>query len=283
MKLMAHLNSWRTILPPPTSTPLFPGHPYRDVSDYKDTNIVQPNITCHYCKKPGHFIAECQARLSKINHYRQGKHPNGYLNDQHPPTVSNVVINSVICEESIQGDCNINGRRVRFLFDTGTVKTIVSERVWKQVSRNDIKVRPIYGKMETCNGGPLLIVGASKCQLQLQNFCGQVEVIIVKQLKHDCLLGLDVAFKISTVKTYLNLIREAFGGSLPANPQVTINTTESFADLPKHYQPLINAVSTTKPPESDEKVLTEKKNTEEEQIEIFNTILRDEYDDIVSQ
>ncbi|RNA26960.1 hypothetical protein BpHYR1_011637, partial [Brachionus plicatilis] len=200
MKLMAHFNSWRTTLPPQTNTPPFLGHPNRDGSDYRGTNIVQPNIICHYCKKPSHFIAECKARLSKMNHYRQWKHLNGYPNDQHQPMVSNIVINSDICDKSMQEDCNITDLK------SNSYST---------------PVRPICGKMETCNEGPLLIVGASV------NSNSRIVAVRSKRgvLNQD---GEDL----------LNWIREAFGGSIPANPQVSPNTTNSLANLAKQYQPL---------------------------------------------
>ncbi|CAF1128433.1 unnamed protein product, partial [Brachionus calyciflorus] len=53
------------------------------------------------------------------------------------------------------GRCLINNLAVRFLFDTGTVKTIIAERVWKKCKTRDIKIEPMQLTIETCSGGTI--------------------------------------------------------------------------------------------------------------------------------
>jgi len=106
--------------------------------------------------------------------------------------------------------CLINNLAVSFLFDTGTVKTIIAERVWKKCKTKDIKIEPMQSTIETCSGGPIQVVGTARCSLKIGQFNDFVEVIVVKKLVYDCLFGLDVAFKIDEVRDYLSSIKEVF-------------------------------------------------------------------------
>ena len=134
------------------------------------TDVNSSLITCHYCKKPGHVIAECRARQNKMSNLR-GDRQN---QSNHSPTISNVIINSVMCTDSIFGECTINEKPVKFLFDTGTIKTILAERIWYKCRRGDEKLTPLNATIETCSGGSIQVIGTSKCSLKVKNFNGEV-------------------------------------------------------------------------------------------------------------
>ncbi|RNA16570.1 hypothetical protein BpHYR1_044057, partial [Brachionus plicatilis] len=63
--------------------------------------------------------------------------------------------------------------------------------------------------LETCVGGPVKVIGKGKCSVKLISFESEVEIIVVDELGNDCLLGLDVAFKLDDIKDYLECIRSA--------------------------------------------------------------------------
>ncbi|CAF0891462.1 unnamed protein product [Brachionus calyciflorus] len=205
-------------------------------------------------------------------------------NQSHPsPTISNVIINSVMCTDSIFGECTINEKPVKFLFDTGTVKTILAERIWYKSKRGDEKLTPLNATIETCSGGAIQVIGTSKCSLKVKNFNGEVEVVIVKKLVYDCLLGLDVAFKMADVKSQLNSIREVLGSKqLP--PESHPKQTKLESELPQIYRRPVNAVSETKSDSNnDSEIETEKApKTERDTIDMYKTILHDEFQDVVS-
>ena len=67
-------------------------------------------------------------------------------------------------------------------------------------------------------------------------------MVIVKKLVYDCLLGLDVAFKMADVKSQLNSIREALGSKqLPLELHPKQSKLES--ELPQIYRRPVNAVT----------------------------------------
>ncbi|CAF0881293.1 unnamed protein product [Brachionus calyciflorus] len=129
VKLMSHLNHWKTtsisaMVPhrPPRkeinfvenqqihhSNNLFPTQPNNynspvnqnrpsSTNGYAHNNAPPDSntslLTCHYCKKPGHVIAECRARQNKISSLRGDR--THFNQTQYSPTISNVIINSVL-------------------------------------------------------------------------------------------------------------------------------------------------------------------------------------------
>ncbi|CAF0890272.1 unnamed protein product [Brachionus calyciflorus] len=127
------------------------------------------------------------------------------------------------------------------------------------------------------------IIGTSKCSLKVKNFNGEVEVVIVKKLVYDSLLGLDVAYKMADVKSQLNSIREALGSKqLP--PESYPKETKLESELPQVYRRPVNAVSETKSdPNNDPEIETKKTpKTEKDTIEMYKTILHDEFQDVLS-
>ncbi|RNA06523.1 hypothetical protein BpHYR1_052954, partial [Brachionus plicatilis] len=57
--------------------------------------------------------------------------------------------------------------------------------------------------------GPVKVIGKGKCSVKLISFESEVEIIVVDGLVNDCLLGLDVAFKLADIKDCLECIRSA--------------------------------------------------------------------------
>ncbi|CAF1131025.1 unnamed protein product [Brachionus calyciflorus] len=120
------------------------------------------------------------------------------------PSVSNRVINRVMFDESVVCVWEINGRKVNFLFDTGTIKTIVARRIWDECKTPDSVLQPLSNILVTCVGSPVNVIGKGKCNVKINNFQDEIDVIVVDQVVNDCLLGLDVAFKVADVKKCLD-------------------------------------------------------------------------------
>ncbi|RMZ98556.1 hypothetical protein BpHYR1_024571, partial [Brachionus plicatilis] len=156
------------------------------------TQMETPRM-CHYCKKPGHMIAECRER-ARTNA--------GYQRSEPSRPLSNQIINNIITNDSIIGHC----------FNNRTL------------------IRPINSTIETCSGGPVQVIDTAKCIIQVYKFDGAVEVIVVKKLVYDCLLGLDIAFRMTEVKNYLASIRDIF-----SNTKTPKKTSVLKTQLPHNY------------------------------------------------
>ncbi|CAF0735783.1 unnamed protein product, partial [Brachionus calyciflorus] len=67
-------------------------------------------------------------------------------------------------DESIVGDWEINRRKVNFLFDTGTIKTIVAPRIWDECKTPDSVLQPLSNILVTFVGGPVNVIGKGRCK-----------------------------------------------------------------------------------------------------------------------
>ncbi|RNA03582.1 hypothetical protein BpHYR1_043553 [Brachionus plicatilis] len=198
-------------------------------------NRIETPRVCFYCKKPGHIIAECRER-ARTNA--------GYPRSEPSRPLSNQIINNIITNDSIISHCFINKTPVSFLFDTGSVKTVIAERVNK--------------------------------------FEGAVEVIVVKKLVYDYLLGLDVAFRMPEVKNYLVSIRDIF-----SNTKTPRNTSVLKTQPPLNYSnslPNISKIESIPRNDTEDENNTRQLDTDElSKIDGFTTILHEEFSDIVAQ
>ncbi|RNA42160.1 hypothetical protein BpHYR1_009290 [Brachionus plicatilis] len=114
---------------------------------------------CRICRQPGHWAKNCPQ--SKFNQNKQNYHVNN-------PSISNVIVNSIMQMESLNGTCLLNYKPVKFLFDTGTT--------WERCKNYNDTLLPISATLETCNYGAVQIIGKSTCTLKLRNFETRVEI-----------------------------------------------------------------------------------------------------------
>ncbi|CAF0987096.1 unnamed protein product [Brachionus calyciflorus] len=84
-------------------------------------------------------------------------------------SVSNRVINRVMFDESIVGCWEKNGRKVNFLFDSGTIKTIVARRIWDECKTSDTVLQPLSNILVTSVGSPVNVIGKGKCNVKIIN------------------------------------------------------------------------------------------------------------------
>ncbi|RNA34689.1 hypothetical protein BpHYR1_020967 [Brachionus plicatilis] len=275
LELVNRLESWKTnsqvVMSPMTQRKQVGFHDEL-LTKAHEAPVSEDMRVCFICRKPGHKAAYC----------RENRNPSAPTSQ--PRTITNAVINNVMMNDSIIGKCFVNGNPVHFLFDNGTVKTIIADRNWRQCKKVDSKLIPIKSTIETCIGGPIEVIGTGKCELQLHNFKGEVEVIVVKKLIYDCLLGLDMAFKLSDIKEYLDKIKAALRGkTLEVKKKAK---TPLKATLPEIYisQASVNATNFKELPlangDPEEPVQDEDKK---KKVEAYLMILHDEFEEIVAQ
>ena len=138
------------------------------------SKVTQEN--CRVCRKPGHWAKNCPQ--SKYNqNYKEDENKSNQMQNYSKPSISNVIVNSVIEMESLEGTCLINGKPVNFLFDTGTIKTIISSKTWDYCRRKNDVVFPVSSTLETCNGGPMRVIGSASCIIKIKDFETKICII----------------------------------------------------------------------------------------------------------
>eukprot|EP00042_Codosiga_hollandica_P015645 m.37854 g.37854 ORF g.37854 m.37854 type:complete len:570 (-) comp45130_c0_seq7:1413-3122(-) len=134
-------------------------------SEAPQASVKSAKGTCHYCRKPGHFIAECRKRLAKQ---------------------AGASASAVSPTRFVMG--TFNGRPMRLTVDTASQLTLVKSSVTVAgdgprasstvrlhgADRTAIKTS---GKLRVCIG-----IGSSETDL---------DVVLVDDLAHDVLLGTD--------------------------------------------------------------------------------------------
>jgi hypothetical protein len=133
-----------------------------------------------------------------------------------------VVVCQLESNTSIGGFCFFNNAKIWCLFDTGSEVTLMSESAWKKVAKG--KLQPARLGLESCIGEALKILGETKINFQSAEFKGEVNVIVVRGLSHDCLLGLDVASKMPTICEALKQIKSSLNET-SADKSVESKTT----------------------------------------------------------
>jgi len=111
------------------------------------------------------------------------------------------------------------------------------------------------------------VIGKGRCNVKINSFEEEIDVIVVDQLVNDCLLGLDVAFKVADVKKCLDSIRQAL--TEQQMPKMSINNL--VVDLNPHED---HDREVTKTTEQDESL-------DSDDVETYKLIIRDEFSDVI--
>ena len=85
----------------------------------------------------------------------------------------------------------MNQKSVMFTTDTGSPVTIISERIFNIIEAK-FNLSPIRHNITVANRSAAIILGYADIILQLKYFQTRAEVIVVKDLSRDCLLGMDL-------------------------------------------------------------------------------------------
>ncbi|RNA21387.1 hypothetical protein BpHYR1_040074 [Brachionus plicatilis] len=153
LELVNRLESWKTnskvVMSPMTQRKQVGFHD-EPLIKAREALVSEDIRVCYICRKPGHIAAYCSENrnLSALT--------------SPPRTITNAVINNVMMKDSIIGKGFVNGKSVHFLFDTGTVKTIIANRIWKQCKKVDSKLTP--------NKTPLPDIYRSQASVNATNF-----------------------------------------------------------------------------------------------------------------
>ena len=216
-------------------------------------NIDRSTILCYNCNYYGHFSRECpyprqdnqnqnnsgsrpitpnNMQYSNVGYPQQSSQQQVYQQvpqqgQQQTPTksVGNV---SVHCkDDQLIGFFKVNGMSVKFLFDTGSPKTLISEDIWMKICENSTSefcvLKPYQHKISTCDKKPINVLGSIVCEIEGFGFKGQEEIMVIKDLDLGCLLGLDISMKIKPIRSLLEDLKVV----LNCNENIDRNVVDS--------------------------------------------------------
>ena len=77
------------------------------------------------------------------------------------------------------------------LVDTGSVASLLAERVYREISDICITVKPTFKSFVSAGGHPIETCGCFKIVISLPGFQTSQQFYVIKNLQEDCILGLD--------------------------------------------------------------------------------------------
>ena len=105
----------------------------------------------------------------------------------------------------------MNQTSVKFTMDTGSPVTIISEQIFYRIGAN-FKRSPIRHQITVANSSTAQIVGYADINLQIKFYEIRAEVIVVKDLNKDCLLGMELLETCPLTKEPIKQLRAVLEG-----------------------------------------------------------------------
>ena len=91
------------------------------------------------------------------------------------------------------GVCRLNSTPCKYLLDTGASRTVIHERVLSAGDKKNVQPSPL--RVVVADNTDCFVVGILAVNIEFGNHLLSEEVLVVKELTHDCLLGMDVLMK----------------------------------------------------------------------------------------
>jgi len=86
----------------------------------------------------------------------------------------------------------IDDKQTSILLDTGTATSIINEEFWINACHSKQKELVTQNAtLQTANGEPLVVQGQTTVSIRLGHITLQVNMLVVKDISHQCILGSD--------------------------------------------------------------------------------------------
>ena len=138
---------------------------------------------------------------------RHGPVVNHVAREEEVQRPERVVKINPVGSKGIHINCQLNGVPVDALLDTGSDYTLVSDRLYPKLVETRVGLDQCHlSGVQTATGEPVSLLGQFPCRLQTRSLNLITDVIVVKDLKLECLLGQNVAEHLPGYPSFLNSI-----------------------------------------------------------------------------
>ena len=154
---------------------------------------------CHYCKKKGHIIANCQKKARKSSEKfvnttssQQGKQRVHVLDSEEPDEEQDIyplfAVNPSSHKNPYMVTVELNGLEVKVELDTGASLFVISEDGYtqlKNIEGSTLNLQDTKLTLKPYTGKIMPVLGTLSVEVKYKDFCEPLSVIVVKGKVHS--------------------------------------------------------------------------------------------------
>ena len=107
--------------------------------------------------------------------------------------------------------CDINGKLIECVVDTGASMSIINKNLIKDSLRNGkTHIKPTNLEVITATGERAGVLGTAKCKVKINNTVCYADFLVAPNMLQDTLLGMDVLATCPATKNHIIALRNAF-------------------------------------------------------------------------
>ena len=167
---------------------------YRCGKDHHPSKCRFKDATCHYCKKKGHIVANCQKKARKSSEKfsnptssQQGKQKVHVLDTEEPDEEQDIyplfAVNPSCHKNPYMVTVQLNGLEVKMELDTGASLSVISEDVYtqlKNIKGSTLNLQDTKLTLKSYTGEIIPVLGTLSVEVKYKDFCRHLSVIVVK-------------------------------------------------------------------------------------------------------
>ena len=197
-----------------------------DNTRYRNTynnnqNYRSQDITCYKCGGKGHMARLCQVQQTQANSQNNRNSQNDTTNLL-PPQPPVQAISVILKPREIRGTCRMNDTIVEFVTDTGACRTIIDESTLNLIKGSLLENNT--RNFRTADGYQIETLGFTRVKLQIDKYQCYTEVLVVKKLVNNCLLGMDILHSCPLISETIKKLNTQISGTLKIRNIDTTNT-----------------------------------------------------------
>ena len=166
---------------------------YRCGKDHHRSKCHFKDATCHYCKRKGHIVANCQKKARKSSEKfsnstssQQGKQRVHVLDTEEPDEEQVIYplfpVNPSSHKNPYMVTVELNGLEVKMELDTGASLSVISEDVYtqlKNIEGSTLNLQDTKLTLKSYTGEIIPVLGTLSVEVKYKDFCEHLSVIVV--------------------------------------------------------------------------------------------------------